>query len=308
MTTPFWQNQESLNEPLQAFYEKQNVLAFKNSFRNSRGYHPSTYHQSWRISNHIQCFNTKKIHDSGSQYFGPEKYSLWTENEAVRNHHFDLRSVLHQRKLILKESSHSTFAQLLPDFSGIFCKYEWDIGKCDLEQHRMTAYPCSTPVKPPNFRIPINLKSGLREKLDKFLEHELIEPCHSPYSAPALLVSKKNGKLRFVIDYRQPNKQTFKSHWLILSIEEIFDTLEGRFYFSLIDESRVVYHLSKEEASQDYTAFSIPFGSFIWLRMPLDIIGSPKSFQTLMEKLLIGLTIILVWMIASVSLEQSKNT
>ena len=73
----------------------------------------------------------------------------------------------------------------------------------------------------------MHFKSDLQEKLDNFLEHEHIEPSHSPYSAPAMLVPKKNGQLRLVIDYRQLNKQTIKSSWPIPSIEEIFDTLEG---------------------------------------------------------------------------------
>ena len=45
-----------------------------------------------------------------------------------------------------------------------------------------------------------------------------------------------------------------------------------------------------EEASQDYTAFSTPFGSFKWLRMPMSLTGSPNTFQSLMEKVLVGLT------------------
>ena len=162
--------------------------------------------------------------------------------------------------------------------------------KCDLVQHRIQVYPGSTPVKFPNRRMPMHFKSDLQEKLDKFLEHELIEPCHSPYSAPAMLVLKKIGKLRLVIDYRQLNKQTIKSCWPIPSIEEIFDILEGSCYFSTIDMTWGFYQFPMEEASQDYTAFSTPFGSFKWLRMAMGLTGSPKTFQSLMEKVLVGLT------------------
>ena len=45
-----------------------------------------------------------------------------------------------------------------------------------------------------------------------------------------------------------------------------------------------------EESSQDYTAFSTPFGSFKWLRMPMGLTGSPPTFQCLVEKVLVGLT------------------
>ena len=97
-----------------------------------------------------------------------------------------------------------------------------------------------------------------------------------------MLVPKKNGNLRLIIEYRQLNKQTIKSTWPILSIEEIFDTLEGSAYFTSIDMSAGFY--------QVYTAFSTPFGSFKWLRMPMRVTGSPPIFQPLVEKILVGLT------------------
>ena len=104
-----------------------------------------------------------------------------------------------------------------------------------------------------------------------------------------MLVPKKNGKVRLVIDYRQLNKQTIKSTWPIPSIEEIFDTLEGSAYFTSIDISAGFYQVPMEEASQDYTAFSTPFGSLKWLRMPMGLNGSPPTFQCLVEKVF-GLT------------------
>ena len=50
---------------------------------------------------------------------------------------YDLKSVLHQAKPVMNESSHAKFAQLLREFSVVFSKDDWDIGKCDLVQHRI---------------------------------------------------------------------------------------------------------------------------------------------------------------------------
>ena len=55
----------------------------------------------------------------------------------------------------------------------------------------------------------------------------LIELCHSPLRAPAMLIPEKNVKLRLVIDYRQLKKQTIKTCWPKASIERIFDTLKS---------------------------------------------------------------------------------
>ena len=138
----------------------------------------------------------------------------------------------------------------------------------------------------------MHFAKDLRQKIANFLQHKLITPCHSPYSSPALLVSKKNGKLRLVIDYRQLNKQTVKSCWPLTSVEEFFDTLEGSCYFSTIDMSSDSTSSLLETSSKVYTAFSTPFGSFKWLIMPMGLTGSPPVFQSLslIEKVLVGLT------------------
>ena len=184
----------------------------------------------------------------------------------------------------------AAFSDLINEFSDVFSKDERDIGQCDVTAHKIQIEPGSRPVKLPNRRMPLHYEQDLQEKVDSFLEKKLITPCHSPYSAPGKLVPNKNGKLCLVIDYRQLNKQTIKSCWPIPSIEEIFDTLEGSEYFTTIDMSCGFHQLPMEEGSQDLTAFSTPFGNFKWLRMPMGLTGSPNTFQSLMEQVLVVLT------------------
>ena len=203
---------------------------------------------------------------------------------------YDLKLVKISIDTGISQEAKAKFCKLINEFSDVFSKNEWDIGQCDVAAHKIQVEPGSRPIKLPNRRMPLNYKDDLQKKIDAFLEKKLITPCHSPYSAPAMLVPKKNGKLRLVIDYRQLNKQTIKSCWPIPSIEEIFDTLEGSKYFTTIDLSWGFYQLPMAEESQDYTAFSTPFGSFKWLRMPMGLTGSPNTFQSLMEQVLVGLT------------------
>ena len=137
---------------------------------------------------------------------------------------------------------HDLFGSLVKELSDISSNSEWDLGKCDVTTHRIEVEPESKPVKIPILRMPLHYKEDLQKKNDVFMEKDLITPCRSPYSAPAVLVPKKNGKLRLIIDYRQLNKQTIKSKWPIPSILEIFDTLEGSAYFTSIDMSAWFYH------------------------------------------------------------------
>ena len=169
----------------------------------------------------------------------------------IKNNKYDLNI---KKKSVDKDNPkrfHDQFGSLVKEFSDMFSKSEWDLGKCNVTAHQIEFEPGSKPVEIPNRRMPLHYKEDLQKKIDVFLEKELITPCHSSYSAPPMLVPKKNGKLRLVIDYRQLNRQTIKSTWPIPSIEEIFDTLEGSVCFTSIDKSAGFYQVPMEESSQD---------------------------------------------------------
>ena len=203
---------------------------------------------------------------------------------------YDLENVKKATSKEMNNNCRADFRNLIVDYSDIFSINQWDLGKCDATGHKTDVKPGSQPKKLPNRRMPVHYKDDLKEKIDAFMNKELITPCHSPNSAPAMLVPKKIGKLRLVIDYRNLDEQTIKACWPLPSIEEFFDTLQGGVYFTTIDMSRGFYQLPMEPKSQNYTAFSTPFGFFKWLRMPMGITGSPNTFQSLMEHVLVGLT------------------
>ena len=141
---------------------------------------------------------------------------------------YDLENV---KKAISKEINNNCradFRNLIDDYSDIFSINQWDLGKCDATSHRIDMKPGSQPIILPSRRMPVHYKDDLKEKVDAFMNKELITPCHSPYSAPAMRtgnahrqwVPKKNGKLRLVMDYRKLNEQTIKSCCPTPSIEK----------------------------------------------------------------------------------------
>ena len=50
-----------------------------------------------------------------------------------------------------------------------------------------------------------------------------------------LFVKKKDGMLRFCVDYRQLNKMTVKNKYSLPKIDDLFDQLKGASVFSKID-------------------------------------------------------------------------
>jgi hypothetical protein len=67
------------------------------------------------------------------------------------------------------------------------------------------------------------------------LERGIIQPFSSEWASPPVLKRKKDGSLRFCIDFRALNKVTVKDAFLIPNLKDCNDTLRGSIYFSSLD-------------------------------------------------------------------------
>jgi len=67
----------------------------------------------------------------------------------------------------------------------------------------------------------------MRKEVDKILEdmrtQEVIEESQSPWVSPAVMVRKKDGTLRFCVDYRKLNDVTVKDSYPLPRIDDILD-------------------------------------------------------------------------------------
>eukprot|EP00171_Calliarthron_tuberculosum_P023395 IDg23395t1 len=71
----------------------------------------------------------------------------------------------------------------------------------------------------------------VRSKVKELLEQGFIRPSASPWGAPILFVSKKDGGLRFCLDYRALNKLTVKNGYPLPRIDGLLDQLsKAKFY------------------------------------------------------------------------------
>jgi hypothetical protein len=77
-------------------------------------------------------------------------------------------------------------------------------------EHIIEVKPGSSPVKVIPYRYPHHHKIEIERFIQDLLKYGVITKSRSPYSAPVVLVRKKDGSFRLCIDYRGINKITIK--------------------------------------------------------------------------------------------------
>lgn len=121
------------------------------------------------------------------------------------------------------------------------------------------------------------------------MDHNVIEESHSPWSAPVVLVRKKDGTHRFCVDYRRLNDVTIKDSHPLPRVDDTLDRLSGARVFSTIDLTAGYWQIPLNPNDKEKTAFSTGTGLYQFRMMPMGISNAPPSFQRLMELVLRGL-------------------
>lgn len=145
--------------------------------------------------------------------------------------------------------------------------------------------PGATPVNRPIYRLSPTELDELRRTLDDLLAKGFIRPSSSPWGAPVLFAPKKDGGLRFCIDYRGLNKQTVKNAYPLPRADDLIDQLHGAKIFSKVDLRSGYWQIPISAEDVTKTAFRTRYGHFEWLVLPFGLTNAPAAFMDLMHKI-----------------------
>ena len=150
-----------------------------------------------------------------------------------------------------------------------------------------------TPFKEQFRQIPLPLVEEVQNHLQEMLESGAIRPSQSAWCNTVVLVWKKDGGLQFCINFCHLNAHMKKDSYPLPRIQEVLESLVGAGHFSCLDLKSGFWQIKMEEASKQYTAFTVGnLGVFKCNCMPFVICNVPVTFQQLMQNCLGKLNLI----------------
>ena len=185
------------------------------------------------------------------------------------------RTVLTPNQESKLQSVINEFEEISSDKAGLGCT-SWLSHKIETvgSPIRQRYYPLS----------PVKLKV-LNEEIDKMLELGVIRPSRSPWASPVVMVTKKDGSVRFCVDSRKLNSVTIRDSYPLPRVQDILDNLHGAKYLTSLDFRSAFWQIPlADKASCEKTAFIVPQrGLFEFVRLPFGLTNAASEMQRLTD-------------------------
>ena len=201
------------------------------------------------------------------------------------------------------------FERMLMEHHNIFSLDKNEIGCTDATEYVIELLD-TKPFKERFWWIAPPLMEEVWEHIQEMLDGGTICLSQSPWCNAVVLVRKKDGGLRFCIDFPKLNNRTKKDALPLPQMQETMESMVGAQFFSTMDLKLGFWQVKMAKESQQYTAFMVGnMGVYEFLRMWYRFCNAPATFQRLMQNCLgeLNLTYALIYLDDMIVFSRTKE-
>jgi len=173
--------------------------------------------------------------------------------------------------------------QLLRPHSAM---WNGSLGEISVTEHRIDLTPEARPMYQAPYRAGRMAREIERAEVDKMLNAGVIEPATSEWASPVVLITKKDGSVRFCVDYRKLNSVTIRDTYPLPRMDECLDSLGDASIFTTLDCNSGYWQIPVRNEDRDKTAFVTHVGVHRFKRMPFGLCNAPATFQRALDMIL----------------------
>ena len=223
-----------------------------------------------------------------------QKIEVTDPSNVVPDH---LENLINSSKQNLSDREGKLLEDLILEYQDVFAKDDYDLGEFTEIKHSIITGDAK-PVKQRMRKTPLGFVKEEQAHLDKMLKAKVIQPSKSEWASAPVLIRKRDGSVRWCVDYRELNKVTEKDSFPLPLVENCIDTLARNKYFSKLDANSAYWQVQIRKEDQKKTAFLTKYGLFEFVRMPFGLCNAPATYCRVMNLILRGLTweIVLVFL------------
>ena len=248
----------------------------------------------------INCYSNEiSFSHKGKNYHlvarDPSNHDFVSANAITKNHDqgYPLFAVMLRKPHVeditqsgTDSSKNKDVRKLLEEFEDVFPdKLPNGLPPTRAQDFHIDLKEGSTPQKKGLYRMSPAELSELKTQLTELIDQGFIRPSSSPWGAPVLFVTKKDGAMRLCVDYRALNRLTVKNSYPLPRIDDILDQLSTAKYYTKIDLRSGYHQIRLDEESIPLTAFRTRYGHFEFQVLPFGLTNAPATFMSLMNQI-----------------------
>ncbi|CAN8066841.1 unnamed protein product [Agarophyton chilense] len=152
--------------------------------------------------------------------------------------------------------------------------------------HRIDLQNDARPQFQHPYRTGLKGRKIVADEMEMMRKAQVIEPVppnQSEWASPLFLVAKKDGSIRFFVDYRKLNVVTKRDSYPIPHMDDCLDSLGEAVVFTTLDTNSGYWQIALAEDARALTIFTTHEGLFRFTRMPFGLKNAPATFQRGMD-------------------------